>query len=130
MTTENSCGGGSASSTLIFACSGSSNVGQVSHSMALKAMQDGIGKMSCLAGIGAHISSFLDSARQSKQLVVIDGCEQKCALNAFEHVGIQPHLYLDLTENDFEKRPGVASTEEEVSRACTLLKNRLRVLVC
>ncbi len=56
MTEEKSCCGSAGSSTLIFACAGSSNVGQITYGTALRLAGDGAGKMSCLAGVGAHLS--------------------------------------------------------------------------
>jgi uncharacterized metal-binding protein len=37
--------------------------------------QEGFGKLSCLAGVGAHLSGFLQSAKDIPALVVIEGCE-------------------------------------------------------
>ena len=61
--------------TMILACSGGSNVGQLSNQAAIELTQEGFGKLSCLAGVGAHLSGFVQSARDITELVVIDGCE-------------------------------------------------------
>ncbi|MBT4482837.1 MAG: zinc-binding protein, partial [Candidatus Latescibacteria bacterium] len=39
--------------TLIFPCSGAADVGEISDQIARKLTRDGIGKMFCLAGVGA-----------------------------------------------------------------------------
>ena len=49
--------------TMILACSGGSNVGQLSNQAAVELTQEGFGKLSCLAGVGAHLSGFVQSAR-------------------------------------------------------------------
>ena len=45
--------------TMILACSGSSNVGQLSSQAAIDLTQEGFGKMFCLAGIGGQLSGFV-----------------------------------------------------------------------
>ena len=40
---------------MIFACSGSADVGKIADLAARKLMEDGVGKMSCLAGVGGRV---------------------------------------------------------------------------
>ena len=54
--------------TMILACSGGSNVGQLSNQAAVELTQEGFGKLSCLAGIGAHLSGFVQSASAARSL--------------------------------------------------------------
>jgi uncharacterized metal-binding protein len=130
-TNENVCGCGSNQKvTLVFPCSGASNVGQITNDVALRMTREGLGKMSCLAGVGAHISGFVVSARDCDQLVVLDGCPQKCASKVFEHVGVKPHISLNLTDHGFEKRPGVPALPEEVERALGLIVTRIKEAPC
>jgi len=60
---------------MILACSGASNVGQLSNQAAVELTREGFGKMYCLAGIGAHLSGFVQSAKDVPALVAIDGCQ-------------------------------------------------------
>jgi uncharacterized metal-binding protein len=124
-----SCGG-DAKVTLIFPCSGASNVGQLTNELAVRMTREGLGAMSCLAGVGAHISGFVVSAKDCDQLVVLDGCPVRCAAKLFEHVGIQPHVSLQLTEHGFKKQPGVPVLPEEVDRALALVTEQLRGATC
>ena len=48
--------------TMILACSGGSNVGQLANQAAIDLTREGIGKMFCLAGIGGQLSGFIQSA--------------------------------------------------------------------
>ena len=116
--------------TLVFPCSGASNLGQITNELALRMTREGLGTMSCLAGVGAHISGFVVSARDCDQLVVLDGCPKKCAAKVFEHVGIKPQVQLVLTENGFEKRPGAPVRSEEVDRARELVMARMTEAAC
>ena len=116
--------------TLVFPCSGSSNVGQITNELALRMTREGLGAMSCLAGVGAHLSGFVVSAKDCDQLVVLDGCPQKCAAKIFEHVGVKPHVYLILTEHGFKKGHDVPVTPEEVDRARELVLSQMKGAAC
>ncbi len=132
-TSEGGCGcssGGGDRVTLVFPCSGASNVGQLTNDLALRMTREGLGKMSCLAGVGAHISGFVVSAKDCDQLVVLDGCPQKCAAKVFEHVGIKPHVYLLLTEHGFKKSHGAPVLLEDVDRARELVVRQMKATAC
>ena len=64
---------------MILACSGGSNVGQLSNQAAVELTQEGFGKMFCLAGIGAQLSGFVQSAKDVPNMVVLDGCDVGCS---------------------------------------------------
>lgn len=115
---------------LVFACSGASNLGQLTNSLAVRLSGEGQVAMSCLAGVGAHLSGFIVSARDSEQVLVLDGCAQRCAFKTLEHVGIVPQLYLNLGEQGFAKRHGASPTEEELDRARSLALELLKEPRC
>jgi uncharacterized metal-binding protein len=73
---------------VLLPCSGSSNCGQIANNVAVKLTEEGIGKMACLAGIGAHIEKMILSAKSANRLVAIDGCSTACASKLIEHCGI------------------------------------------
>ena len=58
---------------MLLACSGGSNVGQLSNQAVVELTQEGFGKMFCLAGIGAQLSGFVQSAKD----VSTDGCHRR-----------------------------------------------------
>ena len=60
---------------MILACSGASNVGQLSNQADVELTQEGFGKMFCLAGIGGQLSGFIQSAKDVPVMVAIDGCQ-------------------------------------------------------
>ena len=124
------CGCTSGVPMLIFACSGSSNVGQITNSVALRLARDGVGTMSCLAGVGAHLSGFVVPAKDCERLVVLDGCDHRCALKTFEHVEVRPHFYVNLTEHGFVKKHGVLADKAELDKAYTLARDRLKGTAC
>jgi uncharacterized metal-binding protein len=93
------CGGGT---RLIYACSGCSDVGEVADRVGRKLSKDGFGKMACLAGVGAQISGFVESAKGSDENIVIDGCPVACAKKVIEHTGAVSKNYI-LTEMGLTK---------------------------
>ena len=99
--TNNCCGTGS--DIMLLACSGGSNVGQLANQAAVELTQEGAGKMFCLAGIGAHLGGFVQSAKDVARLVAIDGCAVGCTKAILEHLGIAPAHYIVLTEEGIEK---------------------------
>ncbi|MCK8603169.1 putative zinc-binding protein [Desulfoferrobacter suflitae] len=76
---------------MILACSGGSNVGQLSNQAGVELTQEGFGKIFCLAGIGGKLQGFIQSAKDVPQMVVIDGCELGCAKATLEQAGVEPH---------------------------------------
>lgn len=88
---------------MILACSGGSNVGQLSNQAAVELTKEGFGSMYCLAGIGAAISGFVQSAKDVDEMVVIDGCPIGCARGVLKQKGVPEKNYLVITDLGFEK---------------------------
>ncbi|MEW6138095.1 MAG: putative zinc-binding protein [Thermodesulfobacteriota bacterium] len=113
------------SNIMILACSGASNVGQLSNQAAVELTREGFGKMFCLAGIGAHLSGFVQSAKDVPAMVAIDGCPVACAKKILEHAEVPIQAYLMLTDLGIEKNkdtniePDVlAKVKAAVKEAC------------
>jgi uncharacterized metal-binding protein len=110
---------------LIFACSGAADVGEISGLAARKMTRDGIGKMSCLAGIGGRVGSIMESAMTAQSILVIDGCASCCAKKSFEHAGFNNFSHLQITDLGMNK--GKADVSEGninavIKKASELLK--------
>jgi len=69
-------------------CSGASNCGQIANQVSLKFDEEGKERMYCLAGIGAPISGMVETARGTKRIVALDGCDTACTGNTIEHAGL------------------------------------------
>ena len=109
---------------MILACSGASNVGQLSNRAAVELTQEGFGKMFCLAGIGGNLSGFVQSAKDTPQMIAIDGCEIGCAKATLERAKVPLKDYIVLTElgmqknKDFDlKHLEVQKIKEEIKKA-------------
>ena len=110
--------------TMILACSGGSNVGQLSNQAAIELTQEGFGKISCLAGVGAHLSGFVQSARDIDNLVVIDGCEVGCAKGVLEQAEVPLRGYMVITALGIDKNKDMNLKREEID----LVKEAVRRL--
>jgi len=88
---------------MILACSGASNVGQLSNRAAVELTQEGFGKMFCLAGIGGDLSGFVQSAKEARRMIAIDGCDVGCAKTILERAGVPLKDYIVLTTLGIEK---------------------------
>ena len=107
---------------MILACSGGSNVGQLSNQAAIELTQEGFGKMFCLAGIGAHLAGFVQSAKDVPSMVVIDGCSPACAKKTLEHAEISLKSYVVLTDLGIEKNKDFNLKREEIDRVKQAVK--------
>jgi len=107
---------------MILACSGGSNVGQLANRVAVELTQEGIGKMFCLAGIGGHLSGFVQSARDVPQMVAVDGCSVGCAKAILEHAEIPIKDYLVLTDLGMEKNKNFDLKADEIQKVKDAVK--------
>ena len=91
----NCCGKGD---VLIFACSGGSNVGQISNDAAKALDQSGQGSFFCLIGVGAGVAPIVERTKKDGTTVVaIDGCSVACAKKALANIGVNADVYVDVT---------------------------------
>jgi uncharacterized metal-binding protein len=86
---------------LFYACSGAADVGQIADLTARQLVKEKLGAMSCLAGVGAGLPGFLESA-QSADNIVIDGCPVSCGRKMFEQHNL-PVTEIILTQHGLMK---------------------------
>lgn len=99
---------------MILACSGGSNVGQLSNQAAVELTQEGLGKMFCLAGIGGHLGGFVQSAKDVPQMVAIDGCQVGCAKAILEQAKVPFKNYVVITDLGIEKNKNFNLKPEDI----------------
>jgi uncharacterized metal-binding protein len=97
---ENCCT--AAADRFVVACSGGSNVGQVTNLVAVRMMQKGIARMTCLAALGAHLPAYIESVKDT-ELIVLDGCPVACGKQVAEHVGLKDFKYFVISEMGIAK---------------------------
>jgi len=110
---------------MILACSGGSNVGQLSNQAAVELTREGIGKIFCLAGIGGQLGGFVQSARDVPEMVVIDGCSGGCAKASLEKAQVPLKTYLVLTDLGIEKNKDFDLNPQEIRKVKEAVKEAL-----
>lgn len=114
--------------TMILACSGASNLGQLSNQAAVELAREGFGKMFCLAGVGAHLSGFVQSAKDVPAMVAIDGCQVACARRILEHAEIPLKAHVAISDLGIEKSMDTNLKREEVDRVKAAVKEACNTL--
>jgi uncharacterized metal-binding protein len=82
---------------IVYACSGCSDAGELADRVARQLTKDGVGEMSCLAGIGGRVKPLMIKGQKARRIVVVDGCPLNCArhtllnagFNEFQHIALQ-----------------------------------------
>jgi uncharacterized metal-binding protein len=82
--------------TIVYACSGCSDAGEIADRIARQLTRDGAAKMSCLAGIGGRVKSLLATAENAQRVLVVDGCPLNCARRTLELAGFTKFEHLEL----------------------------------
>lgn len=72
--------------------------------------------MSCIAGVGADIPSFVRQAKSGRPILVLDGCPLACARGCLKRHGVEPDRYVPLHEHGIKKRYGRDAEEADVER--------------
>ena len=103
-----------ASEVLLFPCSGGSNCGQIANQVAVSLDIGGVGRIYCLAGIGAHDSVMIDTTKAAKRVVAIDGCSTACAKRTLEHAELTVTDWICVTEEGISKSHRLLMDEEEI----------------
>jgi len=103
-------------------CSGGSNCGQITNHVAVKLDEEGVGRIYCLAGIGAHVDGMVESARSARRIVALDGCQVACAKKTIEHADIKVTDWICVTEEGVEKNHQFKLASEEID----LIARRIR----
>jgi len=122
MAKECSC---SAGSYTVLACSGGSNVGQITNEVAKKLDTEGAARFFCLAGIGADISGMIASVEGSDNVLVLDGCPVACAKLAMDKAGLDDYKYLVVTDLGIEKTHSFDLSEDDVEKVLTASRDSI-----
>ena len=111
-----SCGcGGDEKIRLLYACSGAADVGQIADLVARHLDDQEWGGMSCLSGIGADLSGFIESAKEADN-IIIDGCPVGCGKRMFEARKL-PYTEIVLTQHGLVKGSTPATPDVVASMA-------------
>ena len=118
---KNVCKGGP---TLIFACSGAADVGEISDKAARKLTKEGAGSMFCLAGIGGVVEPIINKTKSASKILAIDGCGLDCVKSSLEQAGFDNYIHMRVTDLDMEKGSSPAN-EENLAKVTSKAKEML-----
>lgn len=110
---------------IILACSGASNVGQITNEVAKKLDIEKQGKYFCLAGVGGHVSGMIASIEGTEHVLVIDGCSVACAKKAMDAAELNDYKYLVVTELGIEKNHDFTLNESDIEQVMDECKKAL-----
>ena len=115
----------SADNSTVLACSGGSNVGQVTNEVAKLLDSEGSARMFCLAGVGGHIAGMVTSVDGADKVLVLDGCPVACGKATMEAAGLRDYEYLVVTDLGIEKKHEFALNAADVDRVLQECRSRL-----
>lgn len=106
--------------TLIYSCSGAADVGEISDRAARQLRREGFVQGSCIAGLGAGLSGYIQSAKGADTNIIIDGCPVACGRKILENAGITPVSHI-VTEMGF-KKGSTHVTPEVIEEVCNTVR--------
>ena len=110
--------------TLIFACSGAADVGEIADHAARKLTKEGVGKMFCLAGVGGRVDGIMKNTKAAETLLAVDGCPLHCARNTLEKAGFTKFQHVCLADLGLKKGK-TPVTEKAVTKVASCGKKAL-----
>lgn len=115
----------SVDTAVTLACSGGSNVGQITNEVARCLWSEGLVNFFCLAGVGGHVSGMVASVEGSDKVLVLDGCPVGCARKCMEAAGLSEYEYLMVTDLGIAKEKTFDLAEADVARVAAEARARL-----
>jgi len=82
--------------TVVYACSGCSDAGELADRIARRLAGAGVAEMSCLAGVGGRVKPLMNKAAGAEHILAIDGCPLNCTRHTLELAGFKPSSHLEL----------------------------------
>ncbi len=110
---------------LVYSCSGCSSAAQLANRLALSLDHSEQFEMSCIAGVGAKLKSFVKQAQNANEILCIDGCSLRCADRCLESASVNSTWKFLVSDLGIEKRKHELPTEAEFQFALSKLKAML-----
>jgi uncharacterized metal-binding protein len=107
--------------SLVYSCSGCSNIAQLANDVAVKMDREGFAEMSCIAGVGGNVIPLVQKAKSRRKIIAIDGCVLKCAKSCLNNVGVEPKIHYVLTDYGLKKEYHKDYKDETVNEIFELI---------
>lgn len=119
----NACGVGD---VLLFACSGTANVGEIADRAVRRVAGEKRAGLFCLAAIAAGRPDSIAKARRASLNIVVDGCPIDCGARIFAAAGLTNTIHVRVTDLGIEKHAAVGAVPEtEIEAAVELVRQQL-----
>jgi uncharacterized metal-binding protein len=119
------CSGNPAPNTLIYACSGAADVGEIADRAARIVAKNGGGKLQCANAIGAGLKDYVAAAKAADKVLAIDGCINHCAAACLKKAGVTKFDHLVLAHIGLMKTASPAN-EENIGKAVAAAEKIMR----
>lgn len=110
--------------TVVYACSGCSDAGELADRIARRLAREGAAEMSCLAGIGGRVKPLVNKAASAERILAIDGCPLNCTRHTLKLAGFENFEHLQLHQLGFRKN-SCPVTEERIAIGAHAAKEML-----
>ena len=111
-------------STVVYACSGCSDAGELADRIARRLTREGAAEMSCLAGIGGRVKPLVNKAASAECILAIDGCPLNCTRHTLELAGFKNFEHLELHKLGMKKN-SCPVTDERIASGVEAAKKIL-----
>jgi uncharacterized metal-binding protein len=101
---------------IILACTGASDVGQLSNEAAVQLTREGYGNIACTASLAVGTPSIKKEVEEADEVIVIDGCPVGCARQIVEQAGVTPDQEIVITGLGIKKGGSLDFPEEDVEK--------------
>jgi uncharacterized metal-binding protein len=91
-------------------------VAQLANTLAVRLDRAGLAEMSCIAGVGGHVSSLVNKASSGRPILAIDGCPLQCVKGCLAQHGVKATEHLVLSSLGLKKRYGEDCTSEDADQ--------------
>jgi uncharacterized metal-binding protein len=109
--------------TVVYACSGCSDAGELADRIARRLAREGAAEMSCLAGIGGRVKPLMNRAAAAR-ILAIDGCPLNCTRHTLELAGFKNFEHLELHKLGMRKN-SCPVTDERIAAGVEAAKKML-----
>jgi len=110
--------------TVVYACSGCSDAGELADRIARKGSREGAAEMSCLAGIGGRVKPLVNKAAGAERILAIDGCPLNCTKHTLMLAGFKDFEHLELHKLGMRKN-SCPVTDERIDAGVDAAKKLL-----
>jgi len=114
---------------LVYACSGASNLGQLTNEIAIRLDQNGLAEMSCAEAVGIEAGQPYAAALSGRPVIAISGCPLACADRLLTEHGVEITHSVQLENRGVSKAKHVSVDLEESERIYADVASELSAVI-